>query len=198
MTSRYPVYLIDDDLAVREGLSLLFRTRKIPILTFADPQSFLARVDSNKPGLLVVDLSMPRVSGLDLHQRLLERGILWPLTIITGHGDVAACRSAFRAGVADFLTKPVDADTLFASISMMERQLDTALERQQALALLSKLTPRENEILSMIYNGLETREIANALNVSPRTVDSHRVNICTKLRTSSIVEFVHLNLRPQA
>ncbi|KJC53895.1 LuxR family transcriptional regulator [Bradyrhizobium sp. LTSPM299] len=192
MISRYPVYLIDDDDAVREGLSLLFRAHQMTAVTFADPQSFLAQVNPSRPGFLLVDLKMPQVSGMDLHQRLLERGINWPLAIITGHGDVAACRSAFKSGAADFLTKPVPAETLFASISAMESQLDAAVERQGAEALLSTLTPRESEILDMICLGLETKEIANALNISHRTVDSHRVNISTKLGTSSIAELVRM------
>lgn len=196
MTSRYPVYLIDDDDddAVREGLSLLFRAWDMVVRTFVDANSFLEQVDRNKPGYLLVDLKLPQVTGLELHQRLLAQGIRWPLVILTGYGDVAACRAAFQVGVTDFLSKPVDADTLFATIGGMERLLDAALERQQDEALLATLTPRESEILNMICRGFDTRAIANALGISPRTVDAHRVNISTKLRTTSVVEFVRMTM----
>jgi len=194
MTSRYPIYLIDDDDTVREGLSLLFRASDMAVRTFVDANSFLEKVDRNKPGFLLVDLKMPQVNGLELHQQLVARGIRWPLVILTGHGDVAACRAAFQVGVMDFLSKPVDADTLFATIHAMERLLDTVLERQQDEALLATLTPRESEILNMICRGFDTKGIANALGISPRTVDAHRVNISTKLGTTSVVEFVRMTM----
>lgn len=194
MTSRYPIYLIDDDDTVREGLSLLFRASDMAVLTFVDANAFLEKVDRNKPGFLLVDLKMPQVNGLELHQQLVARGIRWPLVILTGHGDVAACRAAFQVGVMDFLSKPVDADTLFATIHAMERLLDTALERQQDEALLATLTPRESEILNMICRGFDTKGIASALGISPRTVDAHRVNISTKLGTTSVVEFVRMTM----
>lgn len=192
MTHR--VYLIDDDEAVREALALLLGTYGIGVETFGDPAVFLAHVDENKPGCLVMDLRMPLVSGLQLHQKLAERGITWPTIMITGHGDVAACRRAFKAGIQDFLTKPVDGEVLVEALHQAFANLDTWLERRDARALLGTLTEREREVLDMVARGWASKEIAAALDLSARTIDAHRANIADKLGTSSVAEQVRLAL----
>jgi len=188
------VYLIDDDEAVREALALLLGTYGIGIETFGDPAVFLAHVDESKPGCLVMDLRMPLVSGLQLHQKLAERGITWPTIMITGHGDVAACRRAFKAGIQDFLTKPVDGEVLVEALHQAFASLDTWLERRDARALLGTLTEREREVLDMVARGWASKEIAAALDLSARTIDAHRANIADKLGTSSVAEQVRLAL----
>lgn len=192
MTHR--VYLVDDDEAVREALAFLLSTYGIVAETFGDPQTFLAHVDENKPGVLVVDLRMPLVSGQQLHQKLGERGIDWPTIMITGHGDVAACRRAFKAGIQDFLTKPVDGEVLVDALQQGFLSLDAGLEKREARALLAKLTEREREVLDMVARGWASKEIAVALEVSARTIDAHRAKIAEKLGTSSVAEQVRLAL----
>ncbi|AMN44374.1 response regulator transcription factor [Rhodoplanes sp. Z2-YC6860] len=195
----HKVYLIDDDEAVRDALALLLGTYGIEVETFGDPAVFLAHVDENKPGCLLVDLRMPLISGLQLHQKLAARGIDWPTIMITGHGDVAACRRAFKAGIQDFLTKPVDGESLVNALHQAFASLDVWLERRDAQVLLDRLTEREREVLDMVARGWASKEIAAALDLSARTIDAHRARIAEKLGTSSVAEQVRLALmRPGA
>ncbi|MGF7006713.1 response regulator transcription factor [Aminobacter sp. BE322] len=188
------VYLVDDDEAVREALAFLLSTYGIAAETFGDPATFLAHVDEKKPGVLVVDLRMPLVSGQQLHQKLGERGIDWPTIMITGHGDVAACRRAFKAGIQDFLTKPIDGEVLVDALQQAFASLDARLEKREARVLLDRLTEREREVLDMVARGWASKEIAAALEVSARTIDAHRAKIAEKLGTSSVAEQVRLAL----
>lgn len=188
------IYLIDDDEAVREALSLLLQTYGMYVETFRDPATFLAHVDPQKPGCLILDLRMPMISGLQLQQKLLERGIDWPAIMITGHGDINACRRAFKAGILDFLSKPVDEQVLLEALETASQELDKILERAEAQKLIARLTDREHEIFDLICKGFGSKEIAAALNISVRTIDAHRANIAEKLETSSVVDFVRLQL----
>jgi FixJ family two-component response regulator len=193
MTSA-PVYLVDDDEAVRSALSLLLGTYGISIETFGDPAAFLARAPKLKPGVLVLDLRMPAITGLQLHERLAAIGCDWPTIICTGHGDVHACRRAFKAGVVDFLTKPIDEQVLVEALQQASAALDMRAERAEAAHLVAQLTEREREVLDMVGRGWSTREIAESLHLSPRTVDTHRANIAQKLGTTSVAEFARLSL----
>lgn len=192
--SKYRVYLIDDDQAVREAIAFLLGTYGVDVETFGDPKTFLAHIDEEKPGCILVDLRMPLVSGLQLHAQLAERGIDWPAIMITGHGDVAACRRAFKAGIQDFLTKPVDGEVLIEALQQAFARLDTLLENREARLQLARLTEREREVLDMVAGGWASKEIAAALGVSARTIDAHRAKIAEKLNTSSVAEFVRLTL----
>ncbi|MFD2264516.1 response regulator transcription factor [Lacibacterium aquatile] len=187
------IYLLDDDTPVREAIALLLRTYGMTVETFASPETFLAHIDDSKPGCLIIDLRMPMISGLQVQERLSERGIDWPVIMITGHGDVNACRRAFKAGVMDFLTKPIDEQVLLDAIQACLAELSAVLERREARTLLAALTEREREVLDMVAKGLASKDIAAALDVSARTIDAHRANIAEKLGTSSVAEFVRLS-----
>lgn len=188
------IYLVDDDEAVREALSLLLATYGMEVETFADPTTFLAHVDARQAGILLIDLRMPLVSGLQVQQKLTERGIDWPIIMITGHGDVNACRRAFKAGVSDFLSKPIDEDVLLDAIHSAKALLQARLERREAADLLASLTGREREVLDLVCQGFSSKDIAGALDISARTIDAHRANIAEKLKTSSVAEFVRLTV----
>jgi FixJ family two-component response regulator len=191
-----PVYLIDDDEAVRHALSLLLSTVGVTVNGFADPQAFLARVPQLAPGCLIVDIRMPAISGLKLQEKLTEQGIDWPTIVISGHGDIEACRRAFRNGAIDFLSKPVDEQDLIDAIQKgqdaLERSLSRRAEKAETLALLATLTPREREVLDRIAEGFTSRQIAEGLGLSPRTVESHRAAIGAKLGTTSQAEMTRL------
>lgn len=193
-----PVYLVDDDEGVRSALSLLLGTYGIRIETFGDPTAFLARAPKLKPGVLMLDLRMPAITGLQLHEKLGAIGCDWPTIICTGHGDVHACRRAFKAGVVDFLTKPVDEQVLIEALQQASGALDARAERAEAAQLVAQLTDREREVLDMVGRGWSTKEIAETLELSPRTVDTHRANIAQKLGTTSVAEFARLALIGQA
>lgn len=186
------IHLVDDDAAVRSALTLLLRTYGKDVTTYPDARHLLAHLDPQQPGILIVDLRMPMVSGLQLLGQLAQRGIDWPTIMITGHGDTEACRRAFRAGVTDFLTKPVDEHVLIEAITLAEAQLTACLLRREATRLLSLLTARETEVLEMIARGLGSKEIALALGLSVRTIDSHRSAIAAKLGTAAVAEQTRL------
>lgn len=193
---KYPVYLVDDDQAVREALILLLSTVGIDARGFADPASFLAERPRLRPGCLLLDIRMPQISGLKLHRQLTEQGLDWPIVILSGHGDIEACRQAFRQGAIDYLSKPVDEQDLIDAVQKAHAALASAQgrreERAEVLALLQALTAREREVLERVASGYTSREIAQALELSPRTVESHRAAIAAKLGTSSQAEITRL------
>lgn len=192
----HPVYLIDDDEAVCRALSLLLSTVGIQVVAFTDPQAFLARSVQLKPGCLILDIRMPAISGLKLQERLVESGIDWPVIVISGHGDIEACRRAFRNGAVDFLSKPIDEQDLIDAIQKGQDVLECSIRQQaqqtETLTLLAALTPRERQVLDRVAQGFTTRQIAAALGLSPRTVDTHRASIGMKLGTTSQAELTRL------
>lgn len=192
----HPVYLVDDDEAVCRALILLLSTVGIKAFAFNDPQAFLAQVAQLKPGCLILDIRMPGISGLKLQQQLIEKGVDWPAIVISGHGDIEACRRAFRNGAVDFLSKPVDEQDLIDAIQKGQEVLDRSLrqlaQRAETLSLLAALTPRERQILDRVAQGFSTKEIADGLGLSPRTVDTHRAAIGGKLGTTSQAELTRL------
>ncbi len=198
----HPVYLVDDDEAVRNALCLLLSTIGIKVVGFADPAIFLAQAARLAPGCLILDIRMPVISGLKLQERLLELGVDWPVIVISGHGDIDACRRAFRNGAVDFLSKPIDEQELIDAIQkgqdVLDRQLRQRAQQAETLGLLASLTPRERQVLERVVQGLTTRQIAQALELSPRTVDTHRAAIGTKLGTTSQAELTRLWLEAQA
>ena len=192
------VYLVDDDSDVREALTLLLKTMGFAAKPFSSAQAFLDRPDPRQDGCVVVDIRMPGVSGLQLLERMATAAVRMPTVVITGHGDVTACRRAFKAGAVDFLTKPVDEQVLLEAIEAGFAQRDDLsrdqAERSERAALLARLTPREREILDLVAQGRSTKEIARALDLSPRTVETHRANIGEKLGATSVAAMVRAAL----
>lgn len=192
----HPVYLVDDDEAVREALALLLSTVDIDVHSFADPQRFLSSVAQLEPGCIIMDIRMPWVSGLKVQEKLLEQGMKWPTIVISGHGDIEACRRAFRNGAIDFLSKPIDEQDLIDAIQkgqeILEKRLRLQAEKNETLTLLASLTPREQEILGRVAAGFTSKEIAEGLGLSPRTVESHRAAVGAKLGTTSQAEMTRL------
>lgn len=198
----HPVYLVDDDEAVREALCLLLSTVGVEARGFADPGLFLAQVARLEPGCLILDIRMPVISGLKLQERLAGQGVDWPIIVISGHGDIDACRRAFRNGAIDFLSKPIDEQDLIDAIQrgqdVLDGQLRRRAQRAETLELLAALTPRERQVLDRVAQGYTTRQIADALELSPRTVETHRAAIGAKLGTTSQAELTRLWIEGQA
>lgn len=198
----HPVYLVDDDEAVREALCLLLSTVGVVVRGFADPGLFLAQVARLASGCLILDIRMPVVSGLKLQERLVGQGVDWPIIVISGHGDIDACRRAFRNGAIDFLSKPIDEQDLIDAIQRGQAALDDQLrrsaQRAETLELLAALTPRDRQVLDRVAQGYTTRQIADALELSPRTVETHRAAIGAKLGTTSQAELTRLWIEGQA
>ncbi|WP_175746841.1 response regulator transcription factor [Burkholderia pyrrocinia] len=190
------VAIVDDDEAVRDGLALLLRTVGVQTRRFADAQAFLAEADDSTLGCVLLDLRMPGMSGLDVLDCLAERRNL-PVIVLTGHGNVDACRRAFKRGACDFLRKPVDDDELIDVVQQAMRRHadrcdgDAAAQARAARAMrLATLSARERDVLDGIVRGSSNKEIARDLGLSPRTVETYRANLFDKLRVASLVELV--------
>ena len=195
MTSLSPtVHLIDDDAAVRDSLALLIGTVGLRVTTWADPQAFLADFDREAIGAIVLDVRMPGISGLTVLDTLVAQGVDQPVIMLTGHGTVEMCRRAFKAGAAEFLEKPVNDELLIEALQAAVRQHVRTRERHQAdraaRERYAQLSEREREVLGLIVAGLTNKEIGRALELSPRTVETHRANLFAKLQAESLAQLI--------
>lgn len=192
----FSVYLVDDDDAVRDALKLLLQTTGINTITFSDPNVFFSSVSTLTPGCIVLDIRMPKISGLKLQQKLSEIKIDWPIVIISGHGDIEACRKAFTNGAIDFLSKPIDEQDLIDAVQkgfeLLEIKAHESAQAMESKKLLQQLTKREHNVLDFITQGYSNKECASTLSISPRTVETHRANISIKLGTHSVVELARI------
>jgi len=188
------IHLIDDDAAVRESLALLIGTIGLRVQSWSDPLQFLADFDRSGVGAIVLDVRMPGVSGLKLLDTLVAEGVDQPILMLTGHATVEMCRRAFKSGAAEFLEKPVDDEDLLEALRQAVRQHVRSRERgkgdQAARARFAQLSEREREVLALIVRGLTNKEIAKALALSPRTVESHRANVFAKLECDSLAQMI--------
>lgn len=192
------VFLVDDDLAVRDSLSLLIKSVGLKVIAYEHPQAFLDDYDASQVGCLILDIRMPGISGLTIQEMLKQKGYVIPIIFITGHGDIAQCTRAFKAGAVDFLTKPVDEQALIDSLQIAIKS-SIELHRQSKLNAdvhekLSRLSDRENEVLHLVVEGMPNKIIADKLKVSTRTVESHRAKLFEKLEVNSLAECVRIQL----
>jgi two-component system response regulator FixJ len=188
------IHLIDDDEAVRASLALLIGTVGLRVQPWADPQAFLAKFDRQAIGAIVLDVRMPGISGLTVLDTLIAQGVDQPVIMLTGHGTVEMCRRAFKSGAAEFLEKPVDDEALLEALQNAVRQHVKSRQRNQAgleaRQRFAQLSEREREVLGLIASGLTNKEIGRALDVSPRTVETHRANLFAKLGAESLAQLI--------
>jgi FixJ family two-component response regulator len=188
------VHLIDDDRAVREALALLIGTVGLRVQAWADAHDFLNDFDRTVIGAIVLDVRMPGIGGLAVLAQLQSQGVDLPVIMLTGHGTVDLCRQAFKSGAAEFLEKPVDDQRLLDTLqSAIRTHIQTRVRTRDdvdARARYAQLSPREREVLGFIVAGLTNKEIGRALQLSPRTVETHRANLFAKLETESLAQLI--------
>jgi FixJ family two-component response regulator len=192
------VFLIDDDPAIRDSLSLLLALKGIRTQVFANAESFVDSVVADWCGCVLTDLRMSGMSGLELQTVLRKRKIDLPVVVLTAHGDVATVRTALKNGAFDYLEKPIEdemlLDVLRNALRVDGERRASAVSRTVADERLARLTPREREVLSLLGNGLQNLDIAARLGISPRTVEVHKARIMTKLDSRSLADLIRIVL----
>ena len=188
------VFIVDDDAAVRDSLALLLSLRGYSTVIFSSAEDLLQVIDPLWRGCVVVDIKMPGMSGLDLQAALAEHPASMPVIIITGHGDIAAARQAFKAAAIDFLEKPFDDDALVQAI---ERAFDEAAERRDSppWPIQATLSAREREVMQLVVDGYDNRQIGSHLGISARTVEVHKARLMAKLGVRSLADLIRLASR---
>jgi FixJ family two-component response regulator len=190
------VFVVDDDVSVRESLDQLIQTAGWQAETYGSAQAFLARARVPGPSCLVLDVSLPDLTGLDLQQRIgAERSDL-PIIFITGHGDIPMSVRAMKAGAVEFLTKPFDVETLLQTIAGAIERSRTAHGRQAQLQTLrdryTGLSHREREVMALVVAGLLNKQIAGELGISEITVKAHRGKMMRKMMAGSVADLVRM------
>lgn len=190
------VYLVDDDAGVLKALSRLLRAEGWSVVGFASAQAFLEALPHDALGCVVLDLAMPGMDGMALHDELLGRRSVLRVVFITGHGDLATGVAAMKTGAVDFLAKPVlDAQLLSAVRTAVERSRVAhaeAAERQELRQRVTTLTPREREVMQLVVAGLLNKQIADSLGTVEKTVKVHRARVMEKMKARSLAELVRL------
>jgi FixJ family two-component response regulator len=189
------VFVVDDDVSVRESLELLIQSAGWQAATFASGQDFLARPRSTVPCCLLLDVSLPGLNGLDVQRRLAERSEM-PIIFITGHGDVPMTVQAMKAGAVEFLTKPLREDVLLDAIRGAIEKSRVALrvdaDRQAIKDRYRSLTPREREVMALVVAGLLNKQVGAELGISEITVKAHRGQVMRKMKADSLADLVRV------
>ena len=190
------IRVVDDDLSFRTAVTRLLRAAKYAVRGFASASEFLDSDPCTEPGCILLDLQMPRASGLDLQQTLARLEKRLPIIFLSGHGDIPASVRAMKAGAVDFLTKPVARDALLGavqnalSVDAKDRAARAALRELQNR--FDNLSPREREVLVHVVSGKLNKQIAFDLGAAERTIKAHRASIMEKLQVQSVAELVRL------
>lgn len=197
--SQPTVYLVDDDLYYRQSLRLFLEEEQLKVKDFESATAFLEAYRPQRPGCLVLDVRMPEMSGLELQDHLVERKIVLPIIFLTGHGDVPMSVKAMKAGAINFLEKPLDNHALLKAIyEAFSSDNLTRMEHAETVDIIKRfgrLTRREREVMKRVILGKANKEIANELNVSPRTVEVHRARVMQKMGAKSIPGLISMAVR---
>ncbi len=188
------VFVVDDDLSVRESLELLIQTAGWQPETFASAREFLAHPRVQAPCCLVLDVSLPDLNGLELQRRIAPDRLDMPIIFITGHGDVPMTVRAMKAGAVEFLTKPFGDDVLLSAIGEAIERSQVALGREEELRELrddyASLSAREREVMALVVSGLLNKQVGGRLGISEITVKAHRGRVMRKMKAGSLADLV--------
>ena len=190
------VHLVDDDEAIRRSASFMLRTSGYVVKTYASGVELLKEGRALPPGCILLDVRMPEMDGIEVQKALKEAGILLPVIVMTGHGDVNVAVQAMKAGAVDFIEKPFEKAVLLSAIDEGFARLSQAgrskARADEARVRLEALTPREHDVLQGLVRGHPNKTIAYDLGISPRTVEIHRANLMTKLDVASLSDALRI------
>ena len=190
------IHVVDDDEAIRRSLSFLLKTSGFAVRLYDGGTAFLKEAGNLEPGCVLLDVRMPDIDGLAVQAKLRAKGVMIPVVIMTGHGDVDLAVAAMKGGASDFIEKPFEKAALLACIEAAMQQAfaqrGTGARAEEARDRLNVLTDREREVLQGLVRGLPNKTIAYDLGISPRTVEIHRANLMTKLEVRSLAEALRI------
>jgi FixJ family two-component response regulator len=190
------VYVVDDEPMIRTAVSRLLGTVGLSCQTFGEASAFLADIDLERNGCVVLDFRLPHMSGMEVYRQLTERGSILPVIFLTGYADVSSAVRAMKAGAADVLSKPIDSQALLDAIQqailhdLQKRSERDAVRRLRLRA--DRLTGREREVMSLVVAGWPNRRIAEELGTTEKTVKVHRANVMVKMEAHSLAELVRI------
>jgi len=194
MTSTAMVFVIDDDASMRKSLWRLLDAAQYETELFKSASEFLSRSAHQGPSCVIVDVRMPGLNGIDFQKALIERGLEEQLVFITGHGDIPMCAQVMKAGAVDFLPKPFKHKELLESVeralTRSAEQRRHASEKNQARALLERLTSREYEVMQLVATGMLNKQVGAELGMAEKTVKTHRAHVMQKLGITSVAELM--------
>jgi FixJ family two-component response regulator len=197
--TRFVIFLVDDDLGVLKALTRMLSTHGYEVRAFSSSTEFLAQHDRSIPGCAIFDLSMPHLDGIELQAALKAGGVARPVIFITGVGDIPVTVQAMKAGAVDFLTKPVKSRQLLAAVALAAEKEAQALELRSELAAIddriSRLTPREREVLTHVIAGRLNKQIAADLGTAEKTIKLHRGRVMHKMGVRSVADLVRISER---
>jgi len=198
-TAKPIVFVVDDDVWVRESLETLICDQEWQPETFASAQEFLDRPRTFTPSCLVLDISLPGLNGLELQKRVAVERTDMPIIFITGHGDVPMTVGAMKAGAVEFLTKPFNDEVLLTAIRQALERSRLALVQQAEIQQLrdryASLTPRERDVMTLVVSGLLNKQIAGELSITESTVKAHRGQVMQKMKANSVADLVKMTAR---
>ena len=196
MSEPFPIYVVDDDEAIRRSLSFLLKTSGYAVRLFEGGTAFLKEAAGLEPGCVLLDVRMPDIDGLEVQRELRARGVMLPVVIMTGHGDIDMAVAAMKAGASDFIEKPFEKAALLGCVEAARRvavaERGAGARAEDARARLNVLTDRERDVLDGLVEGLPNKTIAFDLGISPRTVEIHRANLMQKLEVKSLAEALRI------